>query len=78
MRDTSARRLDTKEKIELGGLVVKAGLRKADRAFLLGGLLSLAKIQPGSDLYAAMQREGHHAFLTPGPSPASKGPASND
>ena len=32
----AARRRDTREKIQLGGLVVKAGLRDVDGAFLLG------------------------------------------
>jgi hypothetical protein len=32
------RKKDAREKFLLGGIVVKAGLSKADRAFLLGGL----------------------------------------
>jgi Conjugal transfer protein TraD len=36
---SDARREDTREKIELGGLVVKAGLRDIDRAVILGILL---------------------------------------
>ncbi|MEO5755761.1 MAG: type IV conjugative transfer system coupling protein TraD [Mesorhizobium sp.] len=40
-RSTSseARRKDTREKIELGGLIVKAGLRYEKRALLLGLLI---------------------------------------
>ena len=34
-----ARKKDTREKIELGGLIVKAGLRYEKRALLLGLLL---------------------------------------
>jgi len=40
-RSTSseARKKDTREKIELGGLIVKAGLRYEKRALLLGLLI---------------------------------------
>ncbi|MBB4189441.1 hypothetical protein GGE07_006123 [Sinorhizobium terangae] len=42
-RTTSdARRQDTREKIELGGLIVKAGLRYEKRALLLGALVELS------------------------------------
>lgn len=37
-----ARKKDTREKIELGGLIVKAGLRYEKRAVLLGALIDLA------------------------------------
>lgn len=37
-----ARRRDTREKIALGGLIVKAGLRFEKRALLLGALIDLA------------------------------------
>ncbi|MCF6204779.1 MAG: conjugal transfer protein TraD [Methylococcaceae bacterium] len=35
------RKQDTHEKIQLGGLVVKAGLRNADKAIILGALCEL-------------------------------------
>jgi hypothetical protein len=38
---SDARRKDTREKIELGGLIVKAGLRYEKRALLLGALIEL-------------------------------------
>ncbi|MCJ8521819.1 hypothetical protein ABID21_004993 [Pseudorhizobium tarimense] len=38
---TDARKKDTREKIELGGLIVKAGLRFEKRATLLGALIEL-------------------------------------
>lgn len=41
---SSERRNDTRHKIELGGLVVKAGLRHADKAFILGALLEAAAL----------------------------------
>lgn len=38
---SDARKKDTREKIELGGLIVKAGLRFEKRAVLLGALIEL-------------------------------------
>jgi hypothetical protein len=38
---SDARKRDTREKIELGGLIVKAGLRFEKRAVLLGALIEL-------------------------------------
>jgi hypothetical protein len=40
---SEARKKDTRDKIELGGLLVKAGLRYEKRALLLGALLDLAR-----------------------------------
>jgi hypothetical protein len=40
---SDARKKDTREKIELGGLIVKAGLRYETRAVLLGALVELAE-----------------------------------
>ena len=39
---SDARKKDTREKIELGGLIVKAGLRHEKRALLLGLLIDAA------------------------------------
>jgi hypothetical protein len=39
---SDARKKDTREKIELGGLIIKAGLRYEKRALLLGALLDAA------------------------------------
>ena len=41
---TAQRKQDARQKIELGGLVIKAGLRHADKAFILGTLLQAAQI----------------------------------
>jgi hypothetical protein len=38
----NARKTDTREKIALGGLIVKAGLRFEKRALLLGAMIELA------------------------------------
>ncbi|MBB3933714.1 hypothetical protein GGR25_004792 [Kaistia hirudinis] len=40
---TDARKQDTREKIELGGLIVKAGLRYEKRALLLGLLIDASR-----------------------------------
>ena len=40
---TAERRKDTREKIQLGGLIVKAGLRYEKRALLLGLLIDGAR-----------------------------------
>ncbi len=40
---TDARKKDTREKIELGGLIVKAGLRFEKRALLLGLLIDAGR-----------------------------------
>ncbi|MDG3580433.1 type IV conjugative transfer system coupling protein TraD [Rhizobium sp. YJ-22] len=40
---SDARKKDAREKIELGGLIVKAGLRYEKRALLLGALVDLSR-----------------------------------
>ena len=44
-----ARKKDTREKIELGGLIVKAGLRYEKRALLLGLLIDASRRLKGDD-----------------------------
>jgi hypothetical protein len=46
---TDARKKDTREKIELGGLIVKAGLRYEKRALLLGLLIDASRRIKGDD-----------------------------
>src|SRR4051794_40586394 len=58
----AARRLDTKQKLELGVLVVKAGLREADRAFILGGLLNLARLDQNSAEAQRLRGIGRNAI----------------
>jgi len=43
------RKADAHEKIQLGGLIVKAGLREMDRAILLGALMDVKKTIEQSD-----------------------------
>lgn len=59
---TDDRKKDAREKITLGGLVVKAGLREADRAFLLGALLEAASIRIGSNEHHRLKAKGAMAF----------------
>ncbi|WP_029742456.1 type IV conjugative transfer system coupling protein TraD [Ensifer sp. JGI 0001011-A08] len=40
---SKAREKDTRDKIELGDLIVKAGLRYEKRALILGALIELAR-----------------------------------
>ncbi|ANM13699.1 MULTISPECIES: conjugal transfer protein TraD [Rhizobium] len=62
---TAERKRDAREKFLLGGIVVKAGLSKADRAFLLGGLIELAKLVPGSIEHRRLRNIGEEAFKAP-------------
>ena len=62
---TADRKDEAREKFLLGGIVVRAGLSKADRAFLLGGFLELARIAPGSSEYRRMRKIGEEAFKLP-------------
>lgn len=60
-----ARTLDTRNKIQLGGLVVLAGLEKEDSAVLLGLLTLGAQELAGPDAETARTRfraAGDHAF----------------
>lgn len=59
---TDDRKRDAREKITLGGLVVKAGLRQADRAFLLGVLLEAATVRVGSPEHHRLKAKGGMAF----------------
>ncbi len=47
---TDERKKDTREKIQLGGLIVKAGLRFEKRDLLLGMLIDAARRARASDV----------------------------
>lgn len=47
---SDARKKDTREKIELGGLIVKAGLRYEKRALLLGLLIDAGRRIKGDEM----------------------------
>lgn len=59
---SNERRKDIREKIALGGLVVRAGLREADRAYLLGVLLEAATVVAGSGEHERLKTAGTLAF----------------
>lgn len=59
---SNERRKDIREKIALGGLVVRSGLREADRAFLLGVLLEAATVKAGSQEHERLKTAGTLAF----------------
>lgn len=59
---TNERKKDIREKIALGGLIVRAGLREADRAFLLGVLLQAAAVVTGSREHERLKSAGTLAF----------------
>ncbi|EJJ26255.1 conjugal transfer protein TraD [Rhizobium sp. CF142] len=59
---TADRKREAREKFLLGGIVVKAGLSKADRAFVLGGLLELARVATGSPEHRRLRDIGAEAF----------------
>ena len=58
-----ARKKDAREKIELGGLIVKAGLRYEKRALLLGVLIEAQKKIKGDEAERSRQTAiGAEAF----------------
>jgi hypothetical protein len=60
---SDARKKDTREKIELGGLIVKAGLRYEKRGLLLGALIDLSQRLKSNDTERARLMEiGAEAF----------------
>ncbi|MCY1556361.1 Conjugal transfer protein TraD [compost metagenome] len=59
---TNDRKRESREKFLLGGIVVRAGLAKVDRAFLLGGLMELASVVPGTEEYRRLRDMGEEAF----------------
>jgi hypothetical protein len=62
-----ARRKDTHEKIQLGGLIVKAGLRYEKRALLLGLLIDAAeRIRSDESERTRLLALGEKAFVDGG------------
>lgn len=60
----AARRKDTREKIQLGGLIAKAGLRYEKRALLLGLLIDGARrIRSDETERTPLMALGEKAFL---------------
>lgn len=64
---SEARKKDAREKIELGGLIVKAGLRYEKRALLLGLLIDAsARIKADEAERARLSELGAKAFADDG------------
>jgi len=60
---SDARKKDTRDKIELGGLIVKAGLRFEKRAMLLGALIELScRLKTDAGERARLAAIGAEAF----------------
>ncbi|MGF0524104.1 conjugal transfer protein TraD [Agrobacterium pusense] len=59
------RKRQAREKFLLGDIVMKAGLSNADRAFLFGGLLELARVTTDSDEHRRLREIGTEAFKAP-------------
>ena len=58
------RRKDTRQKIELGGLVIKAGLQDLPKDIILGGLIDLMqKLNTEPELETVLRSIGKNAFL---------------
>ncbi|TBZ28071.1 conjugal transfer protein TraD [Rhizobium leguminosarum bv. viciae] len=68
---TADRKKEAREKLLLGGIVVKAVLSTADRAFLLGGLIELARVIAGSAEHRRLRDIGKEAFRRPSLSPST-------
>ncbi|MCK5934051.1 Conjugal transfer protein TraD [Fulvimarina manganoxydans] len=58
----SRRAAETRHKIELGGLVVKAGLGDADKAFILGLLIEGLEQSADPETKTRMRFRGQRAF----------------
>lgn len=57
------RKADTREKIEFGGLVKKAGMHNYSKAVILGVLIeAAAQLENDDDLLKQYQRKGDAAF----------------
>ena len=74
------RKEDAHEKIRLGGLITKTGLRKVDKALILGLLIELrhdletGKLDKLSERYKALVETGNKEFPLP-PRPDLEPPA---
>ncbi|GGA64078.1 conjugal transfer protein TraD [Pelagibacterium lentulum] len=59
---TDERKRDTREKIQLGGLIAKAGLRHEDKAVLLGLLVEAAEALKDNETRERFRRRGKAIF----------------
>lgn len=59
---TADQKKGARVKFLLGDIVVRAGLSNADRAFLLGGLLEMKRVVPGTPEHRRLCDIGELAF----------------
>ncbi|MCW5589119.1 MAG: conjugal transfer protein TraD [Legionellales bacterium] len=58
------RKLDTRRKIELGGLIIKAGLAEYPKAIILGGLYYLLKeLEREPEFENILKQQGELLFM---------------
>lgn len=60
----SERKKDTRHKIELGGLIIKAGMGEVDKLVLYGALVELAEALANPDEQDRLKRRGRRAFFS--------------
>lgn len=61
-RMTQGHKREIHERTILGGLIIKAGLKNADRAFLLGALIEASQVPVGTIEHARLCALGAEAF----------------
>ena len=64
------RKQDVRRKIELGGLVIKAGIDDVDKPALLGAMLLAAELLQTGEGLAQARKKGEQAFAAGATSPA--------
>ncbi|MCL9685748.1 conjugal transfer protein TraD [Legionella maioricensis] len=59
------RRADTRQKIELGGLVIKSGINIYEKSIILGGLIYISTlIKKDTDFVSSLEILGDNTFIT--------------
>lgn len=61
---TQTRKEDARHKIQLGGLIIKAGLGDEDKLVLYGALVELAEKLENQDERDRLERRGRKAFFS--------------
>lgn len=58
------RKEDARHKIQLGGLIIKAGMGDAEKLVLYGGLVELAEALEKPDERDRLEKRGRRAFFS--------------
>jgi hypothetical protein len=65
MEKLKKRRADTRRKIELGGLVIKAGMDGFNKSVVLGAIVHAMRLIDGDETYVMLfESTGENLFLT--------------